>query len=568
MYSSAGFSSALSRALETISSRSSYVSPTPWTRRGSETVVNTVNRGFRDSYGSWKIIWTFRRNSFSSGPFRVAMSVPRNSMWPDVGVSSRTRSRPVVVFPQPLSPTTPRISPCRMSKLTPSTAWTYCSGPNRDPRKPDLIGNIFTRFWTRYTTSPDAASGTAPSVTAISALPHRALVDLLREVAEGPVARRDLHHRGVLGAADLLRDPAPRVEPAARGRVREGRRAPRDRAEALPVPLDARERGHQPDRVRVRGTVEHLADVPVLEQLASVHDPDLLRDLRDDGDVVRDDDHRDVQLPLEVPDLREDPVLHDHVERRRGLVRDQELRVAREGHRDHRPLPHPAAELVRVAVRAAPVDPDEVEQLEDPLPRLVLRHPGEVREEGLRDLVPHAVHGIERVHRALEDHRNLGPADRVDLARDPPPDLAPTPARSPALQFPVHDGLDRGLDLRAGHRPWRNDRAHGRGELGVRLHRLPLEEFDFTLQRPGRLQGGPRWRAHRGGFLGHEGRLDRRESRLPLRDPGLELLECRLPLREHPLDILEPRRPLQGLVQLRGEVRPPDQHVLEPDRAA
>src|SRR3989454_987789 len=328
MYSSAGFSSALSRARDTISSRSSYVSPTPWTRSGSETVANTVNRGFRDSYGSWKIIWTFRRNSFSSGPFRVAMSVPRNSMWPDVGVSSRTRSRPVVVFPHPLSPTTPRISPSRMSKLTPSTAWTYCSGENREPRNPALIGNSFTRFSTRYTTSP-VDSRTVLSTTAISALLQGPLVQLLREVTEGHVSPRDLDHGGLLRATDLLGEPAPRVEPASGGRVAEVRRAPRDRAEPPPVPLDARGCGHQADRVRVRGPFEHLPDVPVLEHLPTVHDRDLLRDLRDDGDVVPDDDHRDVQRPLQVADLREDPVLHDHVQGRRGLVRDQELRVAR-----------------------------------------------------------------------------------------------------------------------------------------------------------------------------------------------------------------------------------------------
>src|SRR2546427_11094634 len=471
MYSSAGFSSALSRARATISSRSSYVSPTPWTIRGSETVANTVNRGFRDSYGSWKIIWTFRRNSFSSAPCREAMPVPRNSIWPDVGVSSRTRSRPVVVFPHPLSPTTPRISPSRMSKLTPSTAWTFCSGPKRDPRKPALIGNIFTRLSTRYTMSPDAYSGIALSVTAISALPHRALVDLLREVTEGPVARRDLRHWRLLGAAYLLSEPAPRVEPAPRGRVREVRRAPGDRAEALPVPLDARERGHQPDRVRVPGPVEHLADVPVLEQLAAVHDPDLLRDLRDDGDVVGDDDHRDVQLPLQVANLREDPVLHDHVEGRRRLVRDQELGVAREGHRDHRPLPHPPAELVRVPGDAALVDPDAAEQLQRPVAGLLLRHVREVRQERLRDLVPDPVHGVERVHRALEDHRDLGPPDRVDLRLDLPVHPPPSAGGGEPFQVVVDDRLKGGLQLvRRRGRPHRADRLDELGLVQARRH--------------------------------------------------------------------------------------------------
>src|SRR5436189_2410716 len=39
--------------------------------------------------------------------------------------------------------------------------------------------------------------------------------------------------------------------------------------------------------------------------------------------------------------------LHGDVERRRRLVRDQELRPARERDRDRDPLPHPAGELMR-----------------------------------------------------------------------------------------------------------------------------------------------------------------------------------------------------------------------------
>ena len=38
------------------------------------------------------------------------------------------------------------------------------------------------------------------------------------------------------------------------------------------------------------------------------------------------------------------------VERRRRLVEDQQLRLAQQGHRDHRALQHPAGELVRVGV--------------------------------------------------------------------------------------------------------------------------------------------------------------------------------------------------------------------------
>ena len=63
----------------------------------------------------------------------------------------------------------------------------------------------------------------------------------------------------------------------------------------------------------------------------------------------------------QVEDLR----LDRHVERRRRLVGDQQLRLAGERHRDHRPLAHAARELVRVVLQPqlGARDPDLLEQL-------------------------------------------------------------------------------------------------------------------------------------------------------------------------------------------------------------
>ena len=78
---------------------------------------------------------------------------------------------------------------------------------------------------------------------------------------------------------------------------------------------------------------------------------------------------RTIAVPSRVADVAhqvEDPGLDRDVERRRRLVGDEHLRIARERHRDHHALPHPARELVRVLARA-PLrrrDPHEVEQLD------------------------------------------------------------------------------------------------------------------------------------------------------------------------------------------------------------
>ena len=88
----------------------------------------------------------------------------------------------------------------------------------------------------------------------------------------------------------------------------------------------------------------------------------------DDAEVVRDQDQRGVALRDERAEQIEDLRLDRHVERRRGLVGDQELRLAREGDRDHRALPHAAGELVRVVAEPRPRvrDPDLVEELGRP----------------------------------------------------------------------------------------------------------------------------------------------------------------------------------------------------------
>ena len=55
-------------------------------------------------------------------------------------------TRPVVVFPHPLSPTSPSVSPLRMKKLTPSTALT--TPTTLEEKKPLVMGKCFFRSFT------------------------------------------------------------------------------------------------------------------------------------------------------------------------------------------------------------------------------------------------------------------------------------------------------------------------------------------------------------------------------------------------------------------------------------
>ena len=96
----------------------------------------TLRRGLREEIGSWKIICIRVRIRRISSPERFVRSVPSKTTLPAAACSSCMTARPVVDLPQPDSPTRPRVSPSRTSKLMPETAWTFC---------PPAAGNSTTR---------------------------------------------------------------------------------------------------------------------------------------------------------------------------------------------------------------------------------------------------------------------------------------------------------------------------------------------------------------------------------------------------------------------------------------
>src|SRR4051812_48934451 len=91
------------------------------------------------------------------------MSWPSNRIRPSVGSSSRMSSRPVVDFPQPVSPTRPIVSPLRIEKLTPSTAFTAPTFFWK--MMPRVTGKCFCRSVTSRSVSP-VLSATAPAAVA------------------------------------------------------------------------------------------------------------------------------------------------------------------------------------------------------------------------------------------------------------------------------------------------------------------------------------------------------------------------------------------------------------------
>ena len=139
----AGSSPACDRSCVTRAFRAQRSGTISWTARGSAMICPTVMRGFNELYGSWKITCIRRRTFLSSFSLKAVISCPSKMIWPLVGFSSWRMQRPVVVLPQPDSPTRPSVSPRRIEKLTPSTALTTAGLPPRRPPPP--IGKCLTR---------------------------------------------------------------------------------------------------------------------------------------------------------------------------------------------------------------------------------------------------------------------------------------------------------------------------------------------------------------------------------------------------------------------------------------
>ncbi len=114
-----------------------------------------VTRGSRLARGSWNTICRSLRAARNALTSAWAISRPISVTAPADRGRSRITARARVDLPEPLSPTTPRVSPRRMVKLTPSTARNG-TGRLRNPRR---TGNQTFRSSAATTTGASAATG-------------------------------------------------------------------------------------------------------------------------------------------------------------------------------------------------------------------------------------------------------------------------------------------------------------------------------------------------------------------------------------------------------------------------
>ncbi len=135
---------------------------------------------------------------------------------------------------------------------------------------------------------------------------------------------------GALGehVAMLLARRTARREATAVGELDEVRHRARDRRQLVEDLAGDRNRADEAARVGVLRVGEQRPHVRLFDDLTRVHDGDPVAHLGDHAQVMGDEDDGRAGLLLEHAHEVQDLGLDGHVQRRRGLIGDEQLRLA------------------------------------------------------------------------------------------------------------------------------------------------------------------------------------------------------------------------------------------------
>jgi hypothetical protein len=170
--------------------------------------------------------------------------------------------------------------------------------------------------------------------------------------------------------------------------------------------LGDRRRRQQGLRIGVLWIGEQLGRVRQFDDPPQIHHRDTGRDVAHHGKVMSDEQVRQPELLLQILEQVDHLPLDRHVERRHGLVADDDLGVDRQRPRNSHALTLPTREFVRVAQCHVREEADHLQQLSDAVVDLVIRQDA-VDVHRLADDLAYRHARIERRVRVLEDHLHL-----------------------------------------------------------------------------------------------------------------------------------------------------------------
>ena len=210
--------------------------------------------------------------------------------------------------------------------------------------------------------------------------------------------------RGLGAIAPLGGVGAAGGEHAPLGEIQRGGHRAGDHMELLPAaPLG--QRGLQPLGIGVEGLGKDGGGGALLHHVPAVEHQGAAAQLADHPQVVGDEGDGGAQLVPELAHQVQDLGLDGYVQGGGGLVGDEQLRPAGQGHGDHHPLAQAARELIGVAVHPffGHGHVDHAQGFDGLLPGLLLIE-ALMEAKDLHELVPHGKDRIERGHGLLKDH--------------------------------------------------------------------------------------------------------------------------------------------------------------------
>ena len=166
-----------------------------------------------------------------------------------------------------------------------------------------------------------------------------------------------------------------------------------------------RNAGEQAARVGVQRVLENVFDRALFDDLPRIHHGDVVGDTGDDAEVMRDQDQRHAEFPLQLREQQQDLRLDRDVERRRRLVGDDKIGPAHQRHRDHHTLTQPARKLVRILPEATfrARDADLLQQKHRAIPRFPAGY-ASMLQHRFFELVANGEGRVQARHRLLENH--------------------------------------------------------------------------------------------------------------------------------------------------------------------
>jgi len=151
---------------------------------------------------------------------------------------------------------------------------------------------------------------------------------------------------------------------------------------------------------------------PEFDHASGIHHGNAVSHLRDDGEIVRDEEHGQSEPGAQVGEQIKNLRLDGDVEGSSGFIGDQQLRTVHDGHGDHDALAHSAGELMRIVACAAfgLGDGYVIHGLDGEFVRFAFCAIA-MGQHGLGDLIADSHDGVESGHGFLKNHGDAGAAE-------------------------------------------------------------------------------------------------------------------------------------------------------------